>query len=129
MSSRRTSDTPVVEDHNALPVRKRRRKKARGYSVWGAGDGLYHEDGFVAIRKQGENQVTVHSLDLWSTQKEKQGKRLFEISPTFSMAFKETLEHLKQVQRRLLPLSGAEGYAGALFEACAICCRLAVCSL
>jgi hypothetical protein len=34
---------------------------------------------------KGEDQVTVHSLVLWSTQKDKQGKHLFEGSPTFSM--------------------------------------------
>jgi hypothetical protein len=74
----------------------------------------------------------VHSLVLWSTQKYKQGKHLFVGSPTFSILsryiersvsaklVKETLEHLKQARATLAPLSGAEVYAGVLFEAYAI---------
>jgi hypothetical protein len=35
---------------------------------------------------KGEDQVTVHSLVLWSTKKDAQGKYMLEDRPTFSMA-------------------------------------------
>jgi len=81
---------------------------------------------------KGEDQVTVHSLVLWSVEKDKDGKYMFEENPVFSLISRyverlvsaklvtETIENLKQARASLQPLSGAEGYAEALFDAYAI---------
>jgi hypothetical protein len=83
---------------------------------------------------KGDNQVIVHSLVLWSVPKDVDGNFKYGASPVFSLVsryvermvsqklviVKETLTVLKEAQSNLAPLSGAEGYAGALFEAYAI---------
>jgi hypothetical protein len=81
---------------------------------------------------KGKDQVTVHSLVLWLTKKDAQGNYMFEGRPTFLMVSryversvsaklaKETLKKLKKARSKLAPLSGAEGYAGAMFEVYAI---------
>jgi hypothetical protein len=73
-----------------------------------------------------ENNVTVHSLVLWKAGED------FTDTPTFDLVSRyaenlvakklalETIARLKSAREDMAPLSGAEGYAGALFEAYAI---------
>ena len=75
---------------------------------------------------RGQNRFTVHSLVLW-----KKGKTFTDI-PSFELVSRyaekmvakklclEAAAKLKNTREELAPLSGAEGYAGALFEAYAI---------
>lgn len=74
-----------------------------------------------------DEQVAVHSLVLWKVTNQK-----YEETPTFGLVSqyaehlvakklaKETAHTLRTTRQELRPLSGAEGYAGALFEAYAI---------
>jgi hypothetical protein len=74
-----------------------------------------------------DEQVTVHSLVIW-----KVNNQNYEENPTFALVSryaeqlvakklaKETAVNLRATRNSLLPISGAEGYAGALFEAYAI---------
>lgn len=74
-----------------------------------------------------EEQFAVHSLVLW---RQADGNCLnsprFEMVSRYAEALvakkllQESMEDLKNARRSMSPLSGAEGYAGALFEAYAI---------
>jgi hypothetical protein len=76
--------------------------------------------------------VAVHALVLWSVQKDKNGKMLYEARPKFDLVSRyaeslvaeelaeEATNTLSAALREMAPMSGAEGYAGALFEAYAI---------
>jgi hypothetical protein len=79
-----------------------------------------------------KESVAVHALVRWNTKKDTEGCFHYDQSPSFDMVsmFAEKLvaEKLATLEshelysswRRLQPLSGAEGYAGALFEAYAV---------
>jgi hypothetical protein len=73
-----------------------------------------------------ENRVMVHSLVLWKVGSDFLALPSFELVSRFAeklVAKKLCLEaaaKLKSVRQDMAPLSGAEGYAGALFEAYAI---------
>ena len=76
-----------------------------------------------------QNQVAVHSLVLWNVNV---NNKKYEVYPTFSMVSRYAeklvakklarteLHLLKATQSRLSSVSGASGYAGAMFEAYAI---------
>jgi hypothetical protein len=79
---------------------------------------------------QGDDQVTVHWLVLWSVPKDVDGHFKYGASPVFSLVSRYVkrmvseklvkervrVKVLKEAQSNLAPLLGAEGYAGALFE-------------
>lgn len=73
-----------------------------------------------------EQLVTVHSLVLWKKGESYTDSPRFELVSRYAeqlVAKKlalETKEQLKTARLNMTPLSGAEGYAGALFEAYAI---------
>lgn len=73
-----------------------------------------------------ENRVMVHSLVLWKVGSDFTATPSFELVSRFAeklVAEKLCLESttkLKSARQDMAPLSGAEGYAGALFEACVI---------
>ena len=73
-----------------------------------------------------ENRVMVHSLVLWKVGSDFMATPSFELVSSFAeklVAKKLCLEaaaKLKSARQDMAPLSGAEGYAGALFEAYAI---------
>lgn len=81
--------------------------------------------------KAAEN-VAVHALVLWSVQKDEKGKMLYEAPPKFDLVSRyaeslvakklaeEATDTLSAALKEMAPMSGAEGYAGALFEAYAI---------
>ena len=75
---------------------------------------------------RGEQLVAVHSLILWKEGASYTDPPSFELVSRYAeqlVAKKlaaETMEDLKNARRNMAPLSGAEGYAGALFEAYAI---------
>eukprot|EP00978_Attheya_sp_CCMP212_P043271 scaffold279473_cov59-Attheya_sp.AAC.2 len=73
---------------------------------------------------RGENIVAIHSLVLWKVVDKK-----YDESPKFvlvsryaeqlvakKLSMLESTEQLKRARLDMPPLSGAEGYAGALFE-------------
>ena len=79
-----------------------------------------------------ENHVIVHSLVLWSFKSNAAGLEKYFDEPVYSIVSRyaevkvaqqlseETTEDLRQTRKNLSQVSGAEGYAGALFEAYAI---------
>lgn len=75
---------------------------------------------------RGENRIMVHSLVLWKMGTTYMADPSFELVSRFAeklVAKKLCLEaaaKLKSARQDMAPLSGAEGYAGALFEAYAI---------
>jgi hypothetical protein len=75
---------------------------------------------------RGESSVTVHSLVLWKIDKKYDKSPKFELVSRYAeqlVAKKlsmESTEQLKSARLGMAPLSGAEGYAGALFEAYSI---------
>ena len=82
---------------------------------------------------KGENQAIVHSLVLWSPPKnvdagdlDYRGASQFDLVSRYTERIlaaklaKEPMEVLKMAHKDLTPMSGAEGYAGTLFEAYAI---------
>lgn len=73
-----------------------------------------------------ENRFMVHSLVLWKKGKNYTDQPRFELVSRFAEKLvakqlcREAAAKLKSAREDLAPLSGAEGYAGALFEAYAI---------
>ena len=73
-----------------------------------------------------EQLLAVHSLVLWHVGRDYKDFPTFELVSRYAeqqvakKLVKEAMEDLKTARRNMAPLSGAEGYAGALFEAYAI---------
>ena len=79
-----------------------------------------------------KENIAVHALVQWNTKKDTNGRFMYNQKPSFEMVsrFAEKLvaeklaaletHELDSSWRMLQPLSGAEGYAGALYEAYAI---------
>lgn len=79
-----------------------------------------------------KESIAVHSLVRWNTKKDAEGRFLYDQNPSFEMVSRFAEKHvaeklatleaddLKLSFMKLQPLSGAEGYAGALFEAYAV---------
>eukprot|EP00978_Attheya_sp_CCMP212_P031661 scaffold120560_cov56-Attheya_sp.AAC.3 len=82
-----------------------------------------------STNKGAENVIDVHALVLWSVQKDENGKMLYEAPPKFDLVSRyaeslvakklaeEAPDKLSAALNKMAPMSGAEGYVGALFEA------------